>query len=236
MKNNYRGLKIFIFIFGLIVIALSSVLTGNIFAEKKGEFFFSAVCVALIYTVAFVPIFLSGFTKKIAIAAASAAVYYKGVSVYALATVADIVLAMTRIPLGAAIAIECTALFVFAVYVLLTCFTFGHLSNTDRAEKAKLSGITRLREKSAQLAATVSSVSATNRNFSDAVAKIAENMRYLSPNDSPEAYELENYMCTVLDMMLSDDYLRSGGMNGAEPFEAKLRDFDALYRQRKSLL
>lgn len=237
MKNNQNPvLKLIIFLFGIVIITVASALLKNLFPERTAEYIFACVSAALIYTAAFLPIALTDFSAKMAKLAASGVIYYKGMAAYAVISAADMVLALRFLPIGYAVLIQCIALFVFLIYIYLACFTAGHISNVETAEKAKLSAVTELRSKAQKLVTAASVLDERNKDMKEAAAKIAENMRYLSPNSSQEACELEGRMSGLLDSMLMDKFFVSGGSYSRESFEAKLRDFDVLYRQRKNIV
>ena len=65
--------------------------------------------------------------------------------------------------------------------------------------------------------------------------KIADNMRYLSPGNTKDEHDLENRMLAVLDSIINDSYFASEGAQPAASLESKLKNFDALYRERKNM-
>ena len=69
----------------------------------------------------------------------------------------------------------------------------------------------------------------------DTVKRINDDLRYLSPSSSPEAYELESRMSTLIDSMASDVYFKFDGVKSTETLEMKFGDYDFYYKQRKNI-
>lgn len=231
-KNDYSAITLVIFLFGAIVVAAALFFIKDLFPDRTGTYIFVCISTVLIYAAAFLPIVmnLSGKTAQII---ASGAVYYKGMTVFGLISAADIFLAITMIPLKAAVVIQLAALFIFLIYVFMACVTSDTVNNVGKAEAENRSVISEMRSKAQRL--SIMAEKSDNKAIKSAVARMNDDLRYLSPSGSSEAYELECRMSVILDSMLSDTYFRSNGMQSSETIEAKLNDYELLYEQRKNI-
>lgn len=66
--------------------------------------------------------------------------------------------------------------------------------------------------------------------------RIEENMRYLSPSDTPDARELDSRLLILLDTIIRDPLVTSDAGAGSEQLKKKFDEFDVLYKERKSIL
>lgn len=234
-KNDYSIIKIVIFLLGFIVIALAAVLLKDLIMAKTGVYIFSFITVELLYAAAMFPIILGRFYAKNTHMIASGMVYYKGMIIYAVISVADIVFALRSIKLTLAITIELAALFVFLVYIFLARIASDNIIDVEESEDVKKALISELRSKAQMLSSFDDDLGNMSSDMVKAIKKIDEDMRYLSPSSSSEAQELESQMLTVIDSILSSGCFRAGGNGSYELLEAKLKEFDLLYKQRKNI-
>lgn len=141
--------------------------------------------------------------------------------------------ALRSITLTLAITIELAALFVFLVYIFLARVASDNIIDVEESEDVKKALISELRSKAQMLSSFDDNLGNMSSDMVKAIKKIDEDMRYLSPSSSSEAQELESQMLTVIDSILSSGCFRAGGNGAYELLEAKLKEFDLLYKQRK---
>lgn len=232
-KNSVVGL--ILFVIGIVILALAFVLLAPLFKYFRPQYIFACVSALLLYLAVFAPIAFGLPKGGAASIAASGAVYFKGLTIYGVVTVAAAVLAFKGIPLSIAVVIQAVALFVFTVWLFLAFITKNHIESTLRDEEIKKSPVMELRSKSRKLAALAAGLE-KDSSIRVSAEKIAENMRYLSPGNTKAEHDLEYKMIALLDSIIADSYFASGGDMPSDTAESKLRDFDALYRERKNML
>lgn len=232
-KRSYLPAKLIVFVCGIAALVVAFVLLNPIFEnlKLKDQFIFSSVCVSTLYLVIFLPILVSAIDVMNVAVPVSGAVYFKAIATYSVVTVASIVIAFLRLPLAIAIVVQCVGFFVSLIWILAAVFTKDQIEAVQRNEDVKKSAIVDLRTKSASLFAMAQGVN--DNALRNEIKKINENMEYLSPSDSVQAQELERGMVALMNAMLSDGFFMGTGDKNA--LETKLRDFDALYRQRKTI-
>lgn len=233
-KSNFSVGRLILFIAGIVILAFAFVMLAPLFEYTRAQYAFSCVSVSLLYLASFMPVLLGSLNGRFAAAAASAAVYFKGLIIYGVITIADIVLAFTVLPLSAAIVIQAVALFVFFVWLFMALATKSHIESTRRDEEIKKSPVMELRSKAQKLSALAAGLDKGN-SVRVSSEKIADNMRYLSPGNTKNEHELEHKMLAVLDSIIADSYFFSEGGLPSASLESKFKDFDALYRERKNM-
>ncbi len=233
-KSDNSSFTLILFLFGFIVIAALAFFLKDLFPFRTATYIFSCMSIILVYIAAFLPL-LMGISGKTDNIVASGTVYYKGMAGYAVVSFADIFLAAAAIPLKAAIVIQLAALFIFIVYVFMARVTSDTISNVEENETAKKSMVFELRSKAQKLALMADKPNESSRSIKSAIDRINEDLRYLSPGSSSEAYELECKMSSMIDDMLSDAYFKSADMHSTETLEAKISSFELLYKQRKNI-
>ena len=232
-KNNYSSLLLVIFCFGLIIAAAALFLIKGLFADRKCTYIFTCVSVMLVYIAAFLPFITDLISGKTAQLVVSGAVYYKGMSAYAVISAAAVYLAISVIPLKIAIAIQLVALFIFVIYIFMAKITSDKIGSIEDAEIEKKSLISGMRSTAYHLSIMINDHD--NSKVKEAINRINDDLRYLSPSSSQEAYELESRMSALIDSMISDPFFRSIGVKSSEMLETKFDDFEFLYKQRKNI-
>lgn len=233
-KSEYSALRLILFILGIVVLAFAFPLLGSLFEYNRAQYVFSCVCVSLLYLAAFLPITLGSLNGGVAAAAASGAVYFKGLIIYGVISVADIALAFTVLPLSAAIVIQCVALFIFIAWLFMAIVAKNHIESSLHDEEIKKSPVMELRSKSRKLSALAAGLD-KNDSIRVCAEKIADNMQYLSPGNTEGEHDIERRMLAVLDSIIMDSYFVSEGGLPAASLESKFKNFDALYRERKNM-
>lgn len=232
-KNGHSSFLLVIFCFGLIIAGGALFLIKDLFEGRTGTYIFTCASVMLVYIAAFLPFIsglISGNTAQLVV---SGAVYYKGMSAYAVVSAVAVYLAFSVIPLKFAVAIQLVALFIFLIYVFMSKVTSDTIGGVEEEEAAKKSMISEMRSKAYQL--SLMTENQDSKKVKDAVKRMNDDLRYLSPNGSQEAYDLECRMSAVIDSMISDAYFRSAGVMSSETLETKFEDFEFLYKQRKNI-
>lgn len=171
------------------------------------------------------PLFLAG------------AVYFRGFVAYALVSIVRIFLIQwMMIGFTSAVVSELTALFVFAVYAYLACFTGDHTESVAKYERAKTADLDEIREELQMLEAKASLLGEEQKEICERIGKLKENVRYLSPSDRETAESLEREMLARIAEISSDPIFQENGSDCKDRVLQKLSDLDRLYRQRKSIL
>lgn len=233
-KRKYSAVRLLLFILGSIVLVFAFLMLAPLFEYKCAQYVFSCVSISLLYLVAFLPALLVSLNEKVAVLAASGAVYFKGMVTYGVISIADIVLAFTVLPLSVAIVIQSIALFIFIVWLFMAIVTKDYIESSLHDEEIKKSLVMELRSRAGKLSALAAGLDKGN-SIRVCAEKIADNMRYLSPGNTDNEHDIERRMLAVLDSIIMDDYFVSEGRMPTELLESKFRNFDALYRERKNM-
>lgn len=230
-KQSYLAAKLAVFVAGLAMLVTAFVLLKPVFDDMHltEQYIFEGICVFSLYLAVFAPILLGGLNGMPAAVFASGAVYYKALTTYFAITAAAGVMAFLRLPLAISIMVQLVGVFVFLIWTLAAVFTKEHIETVQIQENIKKSMVIELRSKSASPNAMAQGIE--DNAIRSAVKSIEENMRYLSPSDSEMAQDMERKMVALMDAIMSDGFFAGRGDKTA--LESKLRDFDALYRQRK---
>lgn len=230
-KQSNLAAMLAIFVVGLAVLIAAFFLLKPAFVELDlvQQYTFAGICVLTLYLAVFAPLLLGGLNGMPAAVFASGAVYYKALTSYFAITVVAVVLAFLRLPFAVPIVVQLVGVFVFLVWTLAAVSTKGHIEAVQRQENVKKSAVIELRYKSASLSAMAATIE--DKALRGQISRIEENMRYLSPTDSEYAQDIERKMIALMDAIMSDGFFSGAGDKNA--LESKLRDFDALYRQRK---
>ena len=234
-KSEFSPVRLILFILGIIVLAFAFTMLAPLFEYKQKQYIFACVCVSLLYLAISIPILLISFKGGIAGTAVSGAVYYKGLSIYSVVTVADIALAFTVFPLVIAIVIQAIALFVLIIWLFMAIVSKNHIESSARTEEIKKAPVMELRSKAQRLSALAAGLE-KGSSIRTASEKIADNMRYLSPGNTRAEHDLEYKMIATLDSIIADSYFVAGGGTPSASLESKFTDFEALYRERKNML
>lgn len=234
-RREYSAVRLILFILGIVVLAFAFLMLAPLFEDNRAQYVFSCVSVSLLYLAVFLPIVLGSLRGGVAAAAASGAVYFKGLITYCVISVADIALAFTVLPLSVAIVIQCVALFIFIVWLFMAVVTKSHIESSLQNEEIKKSPVMELRSRSLKLSSLAAGLDKGN-SIRVSAEKIADNMRYLSPGNKEDAHDIERRMLAVLDSIIMDSYFASEGEQPTASLESKFKNFDALYRERKNML
>lgn len=232
-KNNYFAQKLIVFAAGIAVLAVMFILLAPTFEYRQDGYIFSCVVLSTVYLSVFLPVLLVGVGGNVASFFAAGAVYYKAMITYIIVSVIDIVLALTIAPMTLVIVIQCIGAFVFIIWAAAASFAKSHIDNVQQSEDVKKSAVVELRAKAQRLSAMAASCE--NAGLRAAVEKIAEDMRYLSPAASAEAHDMECRMLKALDSMLIDNCFTAQNSGYPDSINQKLKDFELLYAQRKTM-
>lgn len=234
-KSKLSVIGIVTFVFGILAIVAAFLLLYPFFIFNQEAYIFTFVSALLIYILFFMPMFIAPFRGDAAGIAIGGGLYYKGLSLYTVISVVNIVLAFMLIPLAVSVVIQFVALFVLLLWVFMAQFTKEHIDDSLQAEEAKKSTVMELRSRSSKLIALTSGLESDNPNLVRA-RKIQENMRFLSPSDTPQAQELDRRLLIQLDTIIRDPLLTSAAGAQPESLKKKFDEFDVLYKERKSIL
>ncbi len=234
---NKQGISVaglIIFIFGALVLGAAFALLAPLFLFAQAKYIFACISVSTAYIMYFLPMFAGGIRGSFANLAVSGTIYYRGVVAYTALTVANVVLAFFVLPLPLSIVVQGVGLFILLIRVCAALFTKDHINSTERSEEATRALVTALRDKAGSLTALTAALDRSDP-LRIRAEKLAENMRYLSPAASAQARELERRLTTILDTILMDGALRTQNAAANASLMKKFDDFDAVYRERKSI-
>ena len=234
-KSKLSAIGTVAFVFGAIAIVLAFVLLYPFFVFNQVAYIFTFVSVLLIYILFFLPMFLAPFRSDAGGIAVGGGIYYKGLSVYTFISVVNIILIFTLLPLAVSLVIQCVALFVLLLWIFMAQLAKEHIDESLQAEETKKSAVIQLRNRASKLSAMTSSLDGNNPVRIGA-KRIEENMRYLSPSDTPDARELDSRLLILLDTIIRDPLVTSDAGAGSEQLKKKFDEFDVLYKERKSIL
>lgn len=238
-KSQYYILKLALFIGGIAVLIIASFLVGSvpIFKLQPAKYILACVTVIMLYIAAFLPAFLASGNGGTAVNAITWAVYCKGFALLTTVSIANFIVMfkVLTLPVGVNIAVECIAFFVFILWAFMTASAKGVMVSAQRGEDMKKAPVAALKEKARKLASLAEGLDKDD-SVRKRAEKIAEDLQYLSPGNTEEQHDLERRMIGVLEGIIMDSYFYSEGELPSPSLESKLKNFDALYRERKNMV
>lgn len=222
---NIKTISTVRFILFIVGAVLLCALVGALLPNFLSPYVTSFVTVAalLAYIVVAAPLSLSfKFNNGIIV---GGIIYYRGASMFGAASMALAVFAVVTMRVTKLlIVLEAIALFVFAIYVLLSYTAGKHVERVKEKEQKKNAVLSVLKSNALQLkimADTLDDDAAETKNL---LNKVADGIRFLSPSENPEAVALERKIIGMI-----------AAINLNEVSSAQLKELELTINQRKVL-
>jgi hypothetical protein len=230
-----------LFLFGAGVMAFAFVLntSGKVLTNAT---IFTWLSVGIMYLMFFIPIFFStiniaNFSGKIP----SLSIIWTGITGYVIASIIVIILLSNAgISLNKALAGQAALLFLFAVCVFLAFSASSHARRVDEEEKKKRQFVTGLKARAQILSPSLNNLPSEYEAVKTAIARTLEEIKYISPVDRFEGFDLELKIMDSLDA-ISDvcDNIAAGDqvvpMETSVPLEKEAWMLQLLVKERKLL-
>ncbi len=162
------------------------------------------------------------------------AVYFKGLLIYSAAMVLLILLVLIGLfNLKWAFALLVLVLIAFGLFVLLSGALAEHVSKVAQSEMEKTVVLDELKSKAEALSELASAEPGLSVETKQTIKKIAQDIRYLSPSDNPQAIAQEGEMLSVIETLIDTD-MASDPAQAAELSKA-LSSLKRTFLQRKNI-
>lgn len=232
---NRKQLEIFKFlllIFGFAVIALAYYLLNPDAGEKSlssiDKFMWINIC--LCYAVFFFPMFFSSITTKtIDTKITSTVNIWISTLLFVLVAIVLIVcVKIEKLELKHALIIEFVVFFLLAVFVYFGYFAGTHIGEVQTAENKSLAKIAEVKNAFEMLNFKIGTLGDEFHNQKSVLAKLCDDVRYLSPVDTEQAAELE------MKLIIAANVISSSNLSGQD-LDSKINEMELLIKQRKLL-
>ena len=225
---NSKQLDIFrtlLFIGGFVIVGAAFAIVNYPFPEnglKASQKFFWAEIV-ICYPVFFAPFFFSSITSKtIDTKITSTVNIWISVIVFEIVAITFAILALNeKVSIRIAILVELIIFFFAAIFVYFGYFAGNHIGNVQAQEAKSLSKI-------AELKSAFEMWSYDLNNQKNAIKKLCEDVRYMSPVDTELASKLE------MKLIISANVLTESALTPGE-MDSKITELTNLINQRKLL-
>ncbi|WP_178843043.1 hypothetical protein [uncultured Treponema sp.] len=232
---NSKQLNIFktlLFIFGLVIVGAAFAIVNYPLPEeglKAGQKFFWGEIV-ICYLVFFVPFFFSSITSKtIDTKITSTLNIWISVIVFEAVAVTFAVLTLNeKVSVRTAFLVELIVLFLAAIFVYFGYFAGNHIGAVQAQEAKSLSKIAELKSAFEMLNLKTDMWGYELNDQKNAVKKLCDDVRYMSPVDTDPASRLEMKLIISANV-LAESTLAPGEMN------LKITELTNLINQRKLL-
>ncbi|MDR2783298.1 MAG: hypothetical protein LBB48_05590 [Treponema sp.] len=231
--------RIILFLFGAGVVALAFVLntSGKVLTNAA---IFTWISIGIMYLMFFIPIFFStiniaNFSGKIP----SLSVMWTGIASYIIASsIVIILLSNAVISLNKAVTGQAALLFLFAICAFLAFFASSHARDVGEEEKKKTQFSTGLKARAQILSLSVNSLPAEYEAAKTIIARALEEIKYLSPVDGFEGFDLEYKIMDSLNSISDICDITVGiavPMGTTGSLETEARMLQMLVKERKLL-
>ena len=231
---NSKQLDIFrtlLFIGGFVIVGAAFAIVNYPFPEnglKASQKFFWAEIV-ICYPVFFVPFFFSSITKTIDTKITSTVNIWISVIVFEIVAITFAILALNeKVSIRIAILVELIIFFFAAIFVYFGYFAGNHIGNVQAQEAKSLSKIVELKSAFEMLNLKTDMWSYDLNNQKNAIKKLCEDVRYMSPVDTDLAAKLE------MKLIISANVLTESTLTPGE-MDSKITELTNLINQRKLL-
>ena len=222
----------FLFIGGLVIVGFAFAIVNNPFPENGLEatqkFFWAEILIC--YLVFFVPFFFSSITSKtIDTKITSTVNLWISVIVFEIVAITFAILVLNvQVSIRIAILVELIVFFFASIFVYFGYFAGNHIGNVQAQEEKSLSKIAELKSAFEMLSLKTDMWSYELNNQKDAIKKLCDDVRYMSPVDKDLASKLE------MKLIISANALLESTLTPAE-MESKIIELRNLINQRKLL-
>lgn len=232
-KKSLSVFKYILFLLGAGIVFLAFMLNTSGRSLTQNDKF-TWISIALMYLVAFLPLFFSSirignFSAKIP----SLAMVWTGVSLYIPASIVIIVLLGTGIvPLNAALIIQSILVFLFAIDIYFGYFANLHTGSAGGEEAATRQYLTEIKSKALSLAP--GALPAEYEKAQKTLKQALDDIKYISPVQNNAGTDLETRIISALD---SIKLLCGTVSEGARPssLESEINNLQTLVKERKLL-
>ena len=148
------------------------------------------------------------------------AIYFKGLIFYSAVMVLLILLVLIGLfSLKWAFALLVLVLIGFGLFILFSGALVKHVSDVAESEMKKTAVLDELKSKAESLSALVNADPGASVETKQTIKKIAQDIRYLSPSDNPQAIACEGEMLSTIEMLMNtnmvSDASRAAGLSDA---------------------
>ena len=203
------GLRILLFIFGLVVLVVGLILLMPHPPAGTPAAVFITCDLIVLYALFFGPLLAGNVIgEQTGGRVISLGIYFKFFAIYALLTVALVVFAATGIvpSLTILVVLQLVGLFGLAIGAYMAMTSAQQIADVQQYEAGVRSTVERWRATSQRLSIQASHLNTQDRAQSEiarTTSRIAEELRYLSPVHTPEAFALEEQIAAYLDALLT---------------------------------
>ena len=232
---NSKQLDIFrtlLFIGGFVIVGAAFAIVNYPFPRdglKASQKFFWAE-ILICYPVFFVPFFFSSITSKtIDTKITSTVNIWISVIVFEIVAITFAILALNeKVSIRIAILVELIIFFFAAIFVYFGYFAGNHIGNVQAQEAKSLSKIAELKSAFEMLNLKTDMWSYDLNNQKNAIKKLCEDVRYMSPVDTDLSAKLE------MKLIISANVLTESALTPGE-MDSKITELTNLINQRKLL-
>lgn len=240
-KATSIGLRILLFAFGLVVLVLGLILLMPHPPAGAPAGLYVTCSLITLYALFFGPLLVGDSIEELSGGrTVSLGIYYLFLGVYALLTVVLVYYAVTGVgpTLSAIVVIQLAGLFGVAIGAYMAVSSGQRIADVKQREIGKRSSVERLRATSQRLSAQTSRLDTQDQIQGEIVRttkSIAEELRYLSPLHTPEAFALEEQIASYLDTLLASDFNSDMSSVAAQEALGYAQSALQLIEQRKAM-
>ncbi|MDR0376078.1 MAG: hypothetical protein LBH85_10245 [Treponema sp.] len=238
-RNQSLAFRTILFLLGGGVVALAFFLnTSGKFLTNEAIFTWLSICV--MYLMFFIPIFFStiniaNFSGKIP----SLSIMWMGIIGYIIASIIVILLLSNAvISLNNAVVGQVALLFLFAVCLFLAFFASSHVREISEEERKKTQFITGLKARAQVLSLSASNLPAEYEAAKTATLRTLEEIKYLSPVNGFEGFDLEFKIMDSLNVIsdICDSIAADAQSVSSVSLEREAKKLQTLVKERKLLI
>jgi len=154
---------------------------------------------------------------------------------YAILAIATMVAANTMLELAfvTQLIIHCVLLFFLFMWLLLSRHSADKVKEVYEAETKNRSGINEMKTAMQQLKDKTNGTDGLPEQLTQRIDALEENLRFISPANSSDAYELEK---TFIEIVNELKFAISDYSMNEERIESNLKKLERIYQNRKSVL
>ena len=240
-RGTSLALRVLLFALGMVVLVLGLMLLMPAAPAGGPAYMFISIDTLVLYALVFGPLLATDLIGELTGGRiVSMGMYYKALGLYALLTCVLIVCAATVswLPLGALVVMQLLGLFGLVLAVYFGMVSANHIDDVRLYEAGTRGSLDRLHATSRRLSAQVAHLNTEEAGVSElvcAVESVNEELRYLSPLHTPEAYALEEGIAQCLDALVAATANETLDRAAMEESLANARKASVLIDQRKSM-
>jgi hypothetical protein len=128
--------------------------------------------------------------------------------------------------------IHCVLLFFLLMWMLLSRYSADRVKDVYRQETQNRSGINEMKAAMRQLKDKMNDLSELPETFTQRIDTLEDNLRFISPSDNGEAYDLERSFVAALNEIR---VAVSDFSTNEERIESNLKKLERIYQNRKNI-